>query len=275
MKPEVSVLIATFNSAKTVRASIESVLSQVGCSCELLIADGGSRDGTVEICEEYTERLAYFTTGPDEGVYDAWNKLLPKARGDWVCFIGSDDVFSGPEAVARLLRAAQRRPPGVRVVYGRVRYVNADGSTVLEQGRPWEDVRSEMDYEMSIPHVGTLHHHQVFKNKNYFDPAYKIAGDYALLYPECKENGAYFASDVLVAIAGWGGISTHTGWALKCHREVGRIQIRNSGMRFVPRWIVKWLKIHIRAAVYRWAGDDGLARYERFKAWVGVGGERG
>jgi glycosyltransferase involved in cell wall biosynthesis len=267
---DVSVLMATFRSAATVKAAIESVLAQEGCKVELLIADGGSKDGTVAICESYGDRLAYFKSEPDQGVYDAWNKLLPKAKGEWICFIGSDDELASPQALAQMLRAAQSRPRGTRVVYGRVRYVRADGSTVLEQGRPWDDVKHNMLREMSIPHVGTFHHASMFADQHYFDPAFKIAGDFALLLPECLAHGAYFAQEVLVAKAGWGGISTNTGWVLKCHFEVGVIQRRYSGLQLFPQWCGKLFKILIRYVIFNMGGERGLERYEAFKGALGI-----
>jgi len=266
---QVSVLMATFNAGVTVKAAIDSVLAQTGVKVELLIADGKSSDDTVKICAAYGARLAYFVSERDSGVYDAWNKLVPHARGEWLCVLGADDVFFDPSSLAGLLRAAQNRPAECRIVYGRLKLVDGSGHVMEELGAPWPELAATMRWRMCIPHGGTLHHRDVFRDLGNFNAAYRIAGDYALIRQETLARGAYFAADVVAVRAGWGGMSTRPEFEWRAHREVGQILWRAD--RRVPWvWWIRAAKIALRMAIYRVSGSNGLARYEQFKLALGL-----
>ena len=265
---EVSVLMATFNAGRTVAAAIDSVLGQQGVSVELLIADGLSKDDTVAVCQRYRARLAVFLSEPDKGVYDAWNKLIPRAQGQWLCVLGADDVFASPTSLLELVQGAQARPAGCRVVYGRHQLVNDAGVVMEEVGEPWPRCRDVMRWRMCIPHGGTLHARAMFDEAGGFDIRYRIAGDYAMLRPETLRHGAHFVDRVVVR-AGWGGLSTRPALEWATHKEVGRLLLEGDGRR--PRvWFVRAMKIGIRMAIFRTAGHQGLARYERVKSRFGL-----
>ena len=265
--------MATFRSAATLEAAIVSVLSQTGVEVELLIADGKSDDRTPDICEAHRPRLAYYVSEKDNGVYDAWNKLIPHASGEWICFLGSDDVFASPDALQKLVAAAAQRPTGCRVVYGNVTYIDEHARPVVTQGEPWTAVKESMKKKMSIPHVGTFHHRSIFDDGGRFDARYRIAGDFALLRAECLAHGAYFAEGVNIAVAGWGGISTHPKWELKCQLEILRILQEQGGMIPPFSWVTRFIKVLLRYSIFSMFGARGLERYESVKRWFGIKGD--
>ena len=88
-----SIIIATYNAAKYLETALQSVFSQTVNDYELILIDGGSKDGTVEIIKKHQDRIAYWVSEKDQGIYDAWNKGVEQAKGDWVLFIGSDDTL--------------------------------------------------------------------------------------------------------------------------------------------------------------------------------------
>jgi glycosyltransferase involved in cell wall biosynthesis len=88
-----SIIIATYNAAKYLETALQSVFSQTSADYELILIDGGSKDETVEIIKKHQDRIAYWVSEPDQGIYDAWNKGIEQATGDWVLFIGSDDTL--------------------------------------------------------------------------------------------------------------------------------------------------------------------------------------
>lgn len=90
---KLSVISATYNCASTIQKTIESVLSQNAELVEFIVIDGGSVDGTVEILNRYKDRLAYYISEPDRGIYDAMNKGINAASGDWILFLNAGDVF--------------------------------------------------------------------------------------------------------------------------------------------------------------------------------------
>src|SRR5437588_11520414 len=91
--PLLSIVIGVLNNAATLGRCIESVLAQDYKNRELIVIDGGSTDGSLEIVREHAAKLAYWESKPDRGGYHAFNKGLQKASGEWIYFLGSDDYL--------------------------------------------------------------------------------------------------------------------------------------------------------------------------------------
>ena len=90
---KISVITVCYNDRERIEKTILSVLSQSYGNLEYIVIDGGSTDGTVDIIKKYANRIAYFVSESDEGIYDAMNKGLRKAVGEWVCFLNAGDLF--------------------------------------------------------------------------------------------------------------------------------------------------------------------------------------
>lgn len=91
--PKISIVTVCFNSQETIEDTILSVTKQNYQNIEYIIIDGGSNDDTLKIITQYKNNLSYFVSEPDKGIYDAMNKALEIATGDWLYFLGSDDVL--------------------------------------------------------------------------------------------------------------------------------------------------------------------------------------
>jgi glycosyltransferase involved in cell wall biosynthesis len=92
--PKISVLTVVRNGAATLSRAIESVVGQLNDDIEYVIVDGASTDSTLEIIKAYEDRIAFWVSEPDHGIYDAMNKALAFARGDWIIFLGADDQLN-------------------------------------------------------------------------------------------------------------------------------------------------------------------------------------
>ncbi len=90
---KISVVTVCYNSVGTIEETMLSVLNQTYPDVEYIIIDGGSTDGTVDIIKKYADRLAYWISETDNGIYDAMNKGIAVASGDYIYFIGSDDTL--------------------------------------------------------------------------------------------------------------------------------------------------------------------------------------
>ena len=145
--PLVSVITAVFNGGGTIRGCIESVLEQDYPHIEHIVIDGGSTDGTVDVLREYDNRIALWISEPDGGVFDAWNKALDLAHGEWIAFVGADDTFF-PGAISEYLRLATRNP-SANFLTSRARLHHPSGYSP-EFGGLWSILR---DGEIGRAHV--------------------------------------------------------------------------------------------------------------------------
>lgn len=168
--PLISVVTVSFNAAKTIRRTIESVLSQTYPTFEYLLVDGGSTDGTLDILESYGPRLT-FTSEPDRGIYDAMNKGIARARGDWIHLLNADDWYVDHDALSR----AVPHLDAARANYFDIIRANPDGSTVLQSR--W--IQRWMLYVSAfLPHPGLIVSRQQAAEIGPFDTSLRIAADH-------------------------------------------------------------------------------------------------
>src|SRR6478672_9493040 len=127
-RPKISVVIAVRNGAPTIQHALDSVFEQT-MEAELVVIDGASTDDTSDILARNANRIAYWVSEPDRGVYEAWNKGLAHVTGDWIQFLGADDTFHAPDTLARMASVLDDVEDRYRLVYGTIIIVRADGST--------------------------------------------------------------------------------------------------------------------------------------------------
>ena len=208
--PLISIIIAVYNGKATLQQCINSVAQQTHPYKELIVIDGGSTDGTVELIKENNRHVNYWISEPDRGIYNAWNKGLAQAKGEWICFLGADDYFWDAAVLDRMAVHLQELPKNIRVVYGQIAMVDAKGDVIRKEGEPWELTKSGFSQFMCLPHVGTMHRRSLFDQHGKFDETFRIAGDYELLLRELKSGDAAFIPNIVTAGQRLGGISTKT-----------------------------------------------------------------
>jgi len=174
--PLVTVVTAIFNGQPHVEGCLESVLAQDYPNIEHIVLDGHSTDGTIDVLQRYDNRIAYWKSEPDKGVYDTWNKALVEARGEWICFLGADDEFL-PGAVSAYMALAARYPTA-EYLSSQIRWVHPSGYERI-RGRSWE-WRSFLRW-MSVAHVGSMHRRTLFDRLGLYDTSFGSAADYELL----------------------------------------------------------------------------------------------
>ena len=129
-----SLITASWNSARTISDTLRSVNAQTYPVIEYLVVDGGSKDDTMEIVAREGERVARAVSEPDKGIYDAYNKGLRAATGDVIGYINSDDYYCAPDVLAQVMRAFE--DPTVELVHADLIYVNPVDTGKIE--RHWK-----------------------------------------------------------------------------------------------------------------------------------------
>lgn len=213
-QPLFTIVTVVFNGARSIADTILSVDRQSLRNFEYIVLDGGSTDGTVAILEEHSKRITHWASAPDSGIYHAWNNALALARGEWVAFLGADDVYY-PDALAHYARTIAafdsnesdaRLHPQQRIEYVSSRVeLASNGAVVRTIGAPWS--WPAFAHHMTVAHVGSMHRRTLFAAYGRFDESYRICADYEfLLRPRAKLRAA-FVEAVTVRMA-LGGIST-------------------------------------------------------------------
>jgi glycosyltransferase involved in cell wall biosynthesis len=221
-RPYVSVVIAVRNGAATLQRCLDSLFEQAFEAWEVIVIDGGSSDGTQQVIERNASRIHYSVSEPDRGIYHAWNKALPVARGAWLCFLGADDQLHLPDVLQRIAGRLMAAEGSFRVVYGSVNVVDWSGRVLSTVGQPWPVVRSDFLDHMAVPHQAVFHHRSLFERNGRFDERYRISGDYELLLRELVDHDALFVPDLIVADMGSGGLSDRPETSFTLAREFHR-----------------------------------------------------
>jgi glycosyltransferase involved in cell wall biosynthesis len=237
--PLITVITAVFNGQDCIADCIESVLHQDFPNVEHIILDGNSEDGTVAILRHYENKVALWLSEPDSGVYDAWNKGLEVARGEWIAFLGADDRYL-PNAISTYVDLA-RRVPDAEFLTSRAQLNHPSGYAPVFGGA-WEWPR--FSKTMTTIHVGTMHRRSLFERYGKFDTSFLIAGDYEfLLRPRANLRTAFTPATTVVMRAG--GLSDGTAGLYEARRarvEAGvrapltaTIELRIAVLRFHVR----------------------------------------
>lgn len=177
---KISIITATYNSAATVRDTIESVLRQTYTDYEYIIKDGGSKDDTLEICKEYESRFGgrmKIISAPDNGIYDAMNKGIETATGDVVGLLNSDDFYTSDNALKTIAETFNKND--IDAVYGDIHFVK-DGA-LNEQIRYYSSElfhRRWMRMGFMPAHPSFYCKKSCYEKFGFFDTSFKIAADF-------------------------------------------------------------------------------------------------
>lgn len=201
-KPLVTLITATYNAAGHLPDLVGSIREQTYGNIEWIVVDGASKDGTFDIFQENEDVIDHWVSEPDQGIYDAWNKGLQLARGEWVCFLGADDRLL-PSAIESMVNCALSSLRPLEFISGRVQLFQ-DGKASRTIGRPWN--WSEFRRYMCVAHTGAMHRATYFRQYGEFDASYRISGDYEILLRAGRHLRAGFVDQVL-AHAVLGGVS--------------------------------------------------------------------
>lgn len=176
-QPLVSVVIVVLNGEESLETTVDSVLEQTYSNVEILVLDGGSSDGTVGILHRYDDRIDYWASEPDGGIYDAWNKALKIAHGEWIAFLGSDDRYF-PDALRKYVDYISRAGCDLEYVSSRNVLLYPNGMR-REVGSAWS--WAAFRGHMNVTHVGSLHNRRLFERLGSYNTDYRMVGDYELL----------------------------------------------------------------------------------------------
>src|SRR3954468_8744814 len=148
---KLSIITINFNNAAGLRKTMESVVSQSSQHFEYIVIDGGSTDGSAEVIQQHAGKLAYWVSEADNGIYNAMNKGILKASGDYCQFLNSGDTLASPYVIERMLEVL----PDCSIFYGNMIKALPNGKTYVDTGKRG-NVTMLMLYKGTINHSPAL-----------------------------------------------------------------------------------------------------------------------
>jgi glycosyltransferase involved in cell wall biosynthesis len=240
MQPKLSVITIVYNNVKDIERTMRSVLNQTYPNIEYIIIDGASTDGTKDIIYNYKSRLAQFISEPDKGIYDAMNKGLRLATGDYVLFMNSGDELYAPETVKEVFESAA----SADIYYGETEMFNEQWQSLGQRRHcaPEHFNWKSFKYGMSISHQAIYVKRSI---AGAFNLKYKYSSDIDWIIRAAKNASSIVNTHMYVAKYLVGGISKKKH--LASLKERFRIFTRYYGL--VPN-LINHIVIAANLAVY-------------------------
>ena len=205
--PILSVIVVCKNPGPRLPAALASVWEQRQVQPELVVIDGGSTDGTTAWLQAQRARIATLVSEPDRGVYDAMNKGVAHACGDWVYFLGADDRLAGDRVLSEVVNWMKKTEAGVVV-----------GEAAFDDGRIYK-LHSHVNAVARnfVHHQGAFYRRTLFAENGSFDPSLAVQADYEFNVRLWKGRVRFKPIPLRIAACGVGGLSDGGGW--RVYRE--------------------------------------------------------
>lgn len=239
-QPLISVVTVSYNAVSTIEETICSVINQTYSNIEYIIIDGGSTDGTVDIIKKYADKIAYWVSEPDKGIYDAMNKGIDVATGEWINFMNSGDTFYSNNIIEKVV---EQLTAEIAVVYGDVMLKYSWGN-VLKKALPINIMNEKFPFSHQSCFINII----PMKMLKY-DTSFMICADYNFfykLYYEKKSTFLHIDHTVSVFEAEQ-GISSVNYLTMKI--EDGRIQKKTHKIRWKIYILFLYFYLKITSAI--------------------------
>lgn len=219
-EPLIAIVTASFNAAADLVRTARSIRDQLYSNIEWIIIDGGSSDDTLEEIRRNQDIIKFWSSEPDRGIYDAWNKGCAHASGEWVLFLGAGDELAGADAIERCASYLSGARGKYEIVYGKIELMSPDGRGLGELGEPWSALQGKWGGLLPLlpPHPSSFHHRSILAGTKPFDSRFRYAGDTDFVVRSVLRRDPLFIP-VLVDRMLAGGVSARPSTTLQIARE--------------------------------------------------------
>jgi glycosyltransferase involved in cell wall biosynthesis len=203
MSKKISIITVNYNDKAGLEKTLKSITSQTWTDFEFLVIDGGSTDGSKELIESYADKIDYWTSEPDKGVYNAMNKGIMAAKGEFVIFMNGGDVFRNESVLENVEKKLVKE---YDIYYG-------DNYKVSPGSKRKKIYPAKLSfsffYTSSLNHQSTFIRRQLFLDNYLYKEDYKIAADWDFfIYTICKKNVPYKYLNMTISEYDFTGISS-------------------------------------------------------------------
>lgn len=257
--PSVAVVIATFNAERTIANAIESVLLQDYKNLELVVIDGGSSDGTVELVKRFEGIRIKIVSEPDYGIYDAWNKGVGLTSAERILFIGADDTLNSSSSISEFWRYVEIDMLPNPILYGGLIALGNKGTQVGRVGGPWRNPWTfwgrHIWSSFPIPIMATFFSREAIISAGLFDSSLKIMADIDLVLDISKKSTPIYIPQITITNMGFGGISTRPDAGALAMKEASAVRCRhNLGVYTNVEFVLRQVQHNAKYLVYKYLG---------------------
>ncbi|WP_461304109.1 glycosyltransferase family 2 protein [Aureisphaera sp.] len=223
MKPFLSIITINYNDLKGLKNTVSSVKAQSFKDFEFIIIDGGSNDGGKEYIESEAQHFAYWVSEPDKGIFNAQNKGIERARGEYLMFLNSGDILCHENALKEFIEDPSFDGD---IIYGDYKYEKGE-KIFADTLTPYYFMKT------SLPHQSTLFHHRVFDRMGKYDESYAMSADRAL-YLKCllSEEFKFLHITYPLVLFDLGGVSNSPEFHTKKQAEDERMHREYFGLYY-------------------------------------------
>lgn len=212
---KISIITVNFNNSAGLEKTMYSVCSQNYPNLEYIVIDGDSTDGSKETILRFRDKISYWVSEPDQGIYDAMNKAILHATGDYVLFLNSGDFFCAsvlPEVFSELQTED--------LLVGRQRFVQNGRKIGISPRLHISEINMEYFLSSTLPHQATFIKRGLFDRCGLYDMSYRICADWVFWIEAIVKNHCTVKMlDCPVSFMDNGGVSSDME---KCHRDMSR-----------------------------------------------------
>ena len=235
---KISVITVSYNSAKTIADTLNSVAVQTYPNVEHIVVDGASTDETLALVRNHRNPNIRLVSEPDKGIYDAMNKGLAMASGEVVGFLNSDDFYADSLVLEKIAIAFQDE--SVQASYADLVYVSADNSRVVRYWKSKPFASGDFAKGWCPAHPTFYVRKSVIERLGLFDQSYKMGVDveFMMRYLECGKVRSIYIPHVLVRMR-TGGASNQSWKNILLQNQEILVALRKNGVSFsVVRFVV-------------------------------------
>lgn len=235
--PLISIITVVFNGETDLARTLLSVIQQTYQNVEYIIIDGGSTDNTLSILQQYNSVINYWLSEADSGIYDAMNKGVKLAQGEYLLFLGADDYLYENNILERVMN--QLRGSIYSIIFGKIMY---DTGEMIASSFGLKTLLHN-----TVHHQSCFYHRSLFQNWRY-DTSFKLIADYELNLMAYLQNWNYLSLDLIIAQCGKNGLSQSEKSYHLFIAETNRVRSKHLGF-----WknLVMQLIFTVKAHLYR------------------------
>ncbi len=193
--PLISLITVTFNAEQLLASTWQSAIDQTYQNFELILIDGGSKDNTLQVAKHFESRIGTIISEPDKGIYDAMNKGIKAAKGEWVYFLNAGDSFYNNDILYSIFE--NKSYENVELIYGKVQTVNEPTGVNYLNGK--RVTFSDFFSHYPICHQATFTNIKAFEKIGLYNINYKLVADntwFALFFKN-QANKSIFIDKII------------------------------------------------------------------------------